>query len=177
MGQDGGHRKGQEAKEQVAQYSHDRVVFADKQQPDQCQTQRCHQPAGIHAGQQPDPDRPGLQVGDKGNQVDDQHRHQQNAGYTPAIALQRERLQVAACHRADMGGDDLDHPEQGGYEQCDPGQVVTGGSAHGGGRTDVRRVIVGGPRDQLGPNAAQQLPDPVSPSYPQAYRWPLWLAV
>jgi hypothetical protein len=92
-------------------------------------------------------------------------------------ALHRERLQVAACHRADMGGDDLDHPEQGGYQKCNPGQLVTSGSAHGGGRTDVGRVIVGGPGDQLGTNAAQHPPDPVSPSYPQAQRWRFCLAV
>ena len=130
----------------------------NKQQPDQCEAQRCHQPAGVHSGQQPDPDRPGLQVGDKGDHVDDEHRHQQDRGYTPAIALRRERLQVAACHRADMGGDDLDHPEQGGNQKCKPGQLVTSGSAHGGGRTDVGRVVVRSPGDQLGTNAAQQPP-------------------
>ncbi len=117
MGQVGGRRERQETQQQVAQHAHHLVVPADQQESDQRQSQWCHQPAGVDAGQQPDPGRAGLQVGGDGDHVDDDHRHEQDGGHSSAVTLQRQRLQVAACHRADVGGDGLHDPEQRRDEQ------------------------------------------------------------
>ena len=128
MGQECGRPERHKADKQVTQQAHHFVVLADQQQPDQRQSQRQHQPAGVDAGQEPDPGGPGLKVGGDGDHVDDHHRHQKDSGHASAVSLEGQRLEVVACHRADLGGDGLDHSEQGRDQQRHPGQLVARGS-------------------------------------------------
>ena len=142
MGQVGGGPESKKANEHVPQHAYHLVVPTDQQQPDESQPERHDQPAGADAGQDADAGRPGLNVGRDGDHVDDHHRHDKYPGCASAVPLQSQRLQVAPRHRADLGGNGLNHSEQGGDQQGQPGQLVARPSPDGDRRADVGRVVV-----------------------------------
>ena len=141
--------EGQEAEHQVPQHRHHLAVLPRQQQAGQSRPQRHHQPAGADAGQQPDPGRPGLQIGGDRDQADHHHRHQQDGGHAPAITLQGKRLEVVSGHRADPRRDRQDNAQQRGNQQRHPGQLIAGLSTDGSSRADVGGVVIRRRRHQL----------------------------
>ena len=156
MGQERHRPESEEAKHQVLQRAHDLVVLSDKQQADQNQSQRQDRPTGINAGENPDPGRSCLQIGRNGHHVDGDDRYQEDGGDFTAITPPRQRLEVAARHRADMCRDGLDDAQERSHQEGNPGQLIAGLCPDGDCRAHIGRIVVRRPREQLGSDAPQK---------------------
>ena len=85
-GQHGRYGEGQEPGQHETEYLHHLAVLPAQQECGQGRGQRQDKPAGVHAGQQPDSGRAGLQIGRDGHQVHDHDRHHQEGSHPAAGA-------------------------------------------------------------------------------------------